>query len=655
LPLLVVLVACAFSLLDTVHWRASLHELLRLLIVFSFFWLTIQLCANVQRAVGLLTAIVLGGTWAAIQGIIEQKTNPDLAWRPFSFFLTQNLFAGELMLALPLSVGLLIYLRSWAQRTLRDSPYHLVALIVCDVLPLLASLLILYALGLTGSRGGWLAFFVAASVGFIAWLRSASQVKSSQRRWMGLAMVGVLVGVAFVALPLRVRLLEMAQGEQMNSWMFRWFTWKGAATMAATHPFNGTGIGTFEFIYPRAAETGFTRTAHQAYLQFAAETGVIGGIAFLLFIASVLVLTWKRWRTAPAEQHPLVLALLVAVTGFAVHNFVDYSWNTTTIALTFLACVAVINNQCPMTNVQWKLPRMGHGSRVTGHGSLRQRRLAFALLLIFCLLMNFTLQRQVAAETSRKDSEARLRMGNAATAKAAAQRAVSLDRSAVENHLQLAHCHAFEHINLQNKSAQKAAVAAYERAISLVPTDSRPYKRLAEFWRKVGDLPKERDALTRALRQNPHEVEMLVHLGKAEFDLKNFIAARTAFLRAVNLARAPYGKYPALGEVVDVNYARAYLYLSKLEFQMKRWDDAVNWLNAGLNVTQRALDKERQTWSQLRSLGVPVPREAAALSEIKELRGQLSAHLVEAYNQLGDKEKADEVAKRAEEERQDND
>jgi O-antigen ligase/tetratricopeptide (TPR) repeat protein len=667
LPLLLLLTTSAFSLLDTVFWRASLHEFLRLLMVVSLFYLTVQLCANVHRAAALMIAVIVGGVWSAVVGIHQQKASQDLAWRPFSFFVSQNLFAGYLMLALPLALGVVIYLRGWLQKTLRDSPRLPVVLAVSESFPVMAALLMLYALGLSGSRGGWLAFFVAVLVGFVALMRSASYAKPSQRRWLAVGAVMVLVGIAVLSVPLRVRLVGMMQGEQLNSTMFRWFTWKGTAKMAAAHPFNGTGIGTFEYVCPQFTETGFTRAAHQTYLQFAAETGVVGGVALAWLMVSLITLTWKGLRRAPAESRPLLIAFLVAIVGFALHNLVDYSWNVTPITLTFLTCAAIINAQCPMSKqmVCWVcsgLLRFAFMPTIANHSQPQQtgiwsvvarRRMAFALLVFVCSLFNAMMQRQVAAENVRAESEVRLRMHNLRAAAEEGRQAVRLDSSSIENHLHLAYCYAAEYIATRDNAARRKAVTEFERAIALAPTDVRPYKRLADFWREVHEPQKERAALNRALRRNPNDVGVLVRRGKIELDAKNRTAALVDFLKVAQLAHAPYGKYSALSDLVDINYARAYLYLSQIDTEMKRYDDALRWIEQGLDLTQRALDKERQFWSKLREAGVPV--QASAPSDIRQLRGELFEQMAKVYQQWGEKAKAQEAIERARQERMEDD
>ena len=667
LPLVLLLSACALSLLDTVFWRASLHEFLRLLTVVSLFCLTVQLCTNVHRTAALMGAIVVGGAWAAVVGIHQQKASQDLAWRPFSFFASQNLFAGYLMLALPLTLGIVVYLRSWIQKTLHDSPRLPIVLAVSEAFPVMAALLMLYALGLSGSRGGWLAFFVAVIVGFIALLRSVPHLNPKQRRALPIGVIVVLIAIAVFSVPLRVRLVGMMQGEQLNSTMFRWFTWKGTAKMAAAHALNGTGIGTFEYICPQFTETGFTRAAHQTYLQFAAETGVVGGVAFAWLMVSLIALTWKGLRRTPAESRPLLIALLVTIVGFALHNLVDYSWNVTPITLTFLTCAAIINAQCPMPKqmVCWGcsgLLRFALMPTIANHSQPQQtgiwsvvtrRRMVFALLVFVCLLFNAMIQRQVAAENVRAESEVRLRMHNLRAAVEEVRQAVSLDSSSVENHLHLAYCYAAEYIATRDNVARRKAVAEFERAIALAPTDVRSYKRLADFWREVHEPKKERAALNRALRRNPNDVGVLVRRGKIELDGKNRTAALVDLLKVAQLANAPYGKYSALSDLVDINYARAYLYLSQIDTEMKRYDDALRWLEQGLDVTQRALDKERQFWSKLREAGVPV--QTPLPSDIRQLRSELFEQRAKVFEQLGEKGKAAEAAEQAQQERTEDD
>jgi O-antigen ligase len=62
--------------------------------------------------------------------------------------------------------------------------------------------------------------------------------------------------------------------------------------MIESHPVAGVGFGSFEEIFERYKEsylsTGFKRSAHNTYLRVAAETGIIGFSALVVFLVSLL-------------------------------------------------------------------------------------------------------------------------------------------------------------------------------------------------------------------------------------------------------------------------------------------------------------------------------------------------------------------------------
>jgi O-antigen ligase len=95
--------------------------------------------------------------------------------------------------------------------------------------------------------------------------------------------------------------------------------WQEALEITVREPLLGVGPGMFAKTSPTAIADADARWAHSAYLQVAAETGVIGA---LLFTALVL---WAYGALYHSRQDArLVVIVTAATTAFAVHAAMDY-------------------------------------------------------------------------------------------------------------------------------------------------------------------------------------------------------------------------------------------------------------------------------------------------------------------------------------------
>ena len=92
--------------------------------------------------------------------------------------------------------------------------------------------------------------------------------------------------------------------ERTDSASFRVFTWLSTWEMINTHPFLGTGIGTFYLTYPswRRPQIFFIEEKHNTetdhpeneYLEVLYEEGIVGISVFLTLIILILVVGYKN-------------------------------------------------------------------------------------------------------------------------------------------------------------------------------------------------------------------------------------------------------------------------------------------------------------------------------------------------------------------------
>lgn len=152
------------------------------------------------------------------------------------------------------------------------------------------------------------------------------------------------VGVGFALLILGVVALRYpdfltSPGLAFDSERFvRVGYWLAAVDMSAAHPF-GVGTGNFAFFYPDYAEITpsyeyYSRItdAHSWFLEAFAETGILGGSAFLAFVLTLVVSGLRTGRSTVADWGPSLTALTVAFVVFSLMHltysvfYYPYEW-----------------------------------------------------------------------------------------------------------------------------------------------------------------------------------------------------------------------------------------------------------------------------------------------------------------------------------------
>lgn len=189
------------------------------------------------------------------------------------------------------------------------------------VLALAGTLVCGLALVLTYTRGSWLALAIALSVALLA---------VEARYFWGLVVVGVAGGLVVPGFLPRLASSFSTQGTAG----FRMRLWRIAGEAIAEHPLAGWGPGRFYDAFSATVAAhpelgvGYSMYgAHNSYFTLLAETGLIGGLAFLALVASV-VRSGVR-AVARATEHAVRLeaaALTAGLGGFALNALTSNSF-----------------------------------------------------------------------------------------------------------------------------------------------------------------------------------------------------------------------------------------------------------------------------------------------------------------------------------------
>ena len=656
--LLLAVLATFFS----VYKYASFLHLLQLADYLLVFWLARELLAGETWLRRGIWALVAGGAIAAVWGLREYVLTAiflgDHSWRIFGPFYNPNCIAGYLLLMLPLAVGLGLSAGTREKGAVPPAPaprrgkhkappppptageavprYEEIAALFATVTSALAFLL-------TGSKGAALGFLISAIVYAII----APSTGSRSGRGLRLGTIAMIVAVALMAAalpPIRGRILA-AFSDQSNSSAFRWYTWLGTADLVRAKPLLGFGPGTFQYTYPQFARAGFTRMAHESYLQIAGEMGVPALLALLLGVAAVVRTLWRRVAQAEGRARTLLAAGLAATAGFAAHNLVDYTWYTPAVALAWWAMLGVLT--APEASVE---PEPAAEEQPAS--PRRLRILAAAVLGISLVLTGLAGRSQLLQNAANEDIGLG-RYGIAVDELAAATHWNPLDAktfatlSGVEE--------AMRGNLVNNREALAAVISARERATQIQPTEAVQWLALGRLYRDWGDLPRAVAATQMALMHYPTYTKGLLQLARLQEQARRDDDALKTYERIVAIYDTPVRKYVAIEGTVDIAYMYAWEALARGADKRHDAKTALKYLRLALRLGQQYRESAAARKTIMQAAGGYDPEDALHVENVgpdiarrlvKQGDDLQSLTAAEFYQSLGDTQSAEEVLAR---------
>ena len=185
---------------------------------------------------------------------------------------------------------------------------------------------------LTGSRGAWGSFAVAL---LLLWLLAWQRGWLSLQRFLVIVSLTVLLGTLFHD-SIRTRLASDDRGAAYS----RVPLMNLAFRMINENPVVGVGPNNFAFVVDDYITPEFRNewiyTVHNRYLLIWAESGIVGLLAFVWFLAATLRAGWHCSRFRDRLIGPLAFGLAGAVLVLALHMLVDVFNDRPLLQLLFL-------------------------------------------------------------------------------------------------------------------------------------------------------------------------------------------------------------------------------------------------------------------------------------------------------------------------------
>jgi len=239
----------------------------------AFYFIGALLIDSIEKLIWLIYAIcavvVFYVYWANhvfLSGMMWHYSEYGRMGGPGGLYQDENIFAMLFVVGLPMLYYIGLSVKNWIIR------YGIWAII-----PLLW-----HAIFLTGSRGAMLALGVTTL--YIAWKSYNKKLSIGMVAGLALALIyqgGVIVN--------RVEWTkELATEPAVETLDPRLISWQVGFEMMMDHPFLGVGAGAFTRAFPFYSDTT-VHVAHNTFIQFAADSGVLAGLIYLY-------LFWLPWR-----------------------------------------------------------------------------------------------------------------------------------------------------------------------------------------------------------------------------------------------------------------------------------------------------------------------------------------------------------------------
>jgi len=326
----------------TLDQYGTLHGALKSAAYVAFFALSLALLDRRERiAAAAYTLVVSGFAQAMYGGLSALASEPGAV--AHGSFANRNHFAGYLEMCLSMGLGVLIAsLTGEVSHTWKQFFRNTIAWILSPKMRLrLALAVMVIALVLSRSRMGNTAFFVSMLVtGGIGLLLSKRATRSMVILLATLVVLDIFIVGAYFGVERVVERIEQTRFETEDRGDIAIY----ALRMWKDFPVFGSGLGSFHVVFPRYSgpvlPVSYTH-AHNDYVQFACETGIVGfSLLGLLVLMSFIVALRAQYVRHDPLLRGISFGSMMGIIALMIHSAVDFNLQIPANALAFMLVLA---------------------------------------------------------------------------------------------------------------------------------------------------------------------------------------------------------------------------------------------------------------------------------------------------------------------------
>jgi len=475
-------------------------EVLKLASYIGAYWAWSDLAAHDKRWRLLLGLLIFAVTMIAWYAIVQQSQGSRMVLnlerpevyglRASGTYFCPNHFAHLLEIVIPLCFALML-------TSSAGVPLRLIA-----GYGLILSLPVMF---LTQSRSGW----IGTVVGVGATMCMIGARRGRKYFLFTLLVVPLVFAAASVGLWMfsdifRERILDAIHGN------IRLRIWPDTLAMIRQQPWLGWGAGSYQWVFPRFRTIGeqmLFNYAHNEYLHFAAEYGIIGLVLFALVVLAVCGKLFRAFLKVERDRDAYLIAglfgCLAATFAHAVFDFNLHIFSNNhaiiLIAGTTVACLYASGHwkPRPLKAPAWFL--------VYGGGALAALLLALATAQVFLSYGLHYLGEQRREKFQMPQAESLF------------DKATAIDPGNWRPYMSKAHVlmtQSFWNFDAEAKARQaRNSVTLYDKALARNPHDLEVVFGLSKAYHVLGEQEKALDCLRKAAAADPEHLFYAAHLG----------------------------------------------------------------------------------------------------------------------------------------------
>ena len=320
------------SVLKSFGVSKSIQVFLMYMLFMAFYFVVINTVKTEKMYKDLMTVFVLSATavsiygfcqylfgWNVNQAWMDEEMFEDIKMRIYSTLENPNVLGEYLLLAIPMSVGLMWTKKKWLSK----------------IFYLGTTGILFLALILTFSRGCWIGLMVTAAA-FVTFV--------SGKLW-GLLLLALPV-LPFVIPDSIIKRFTSVGNMEDTSTSYRVFIWMGTFALLKDYWFGGIGMGqeAFTNIYPFYSYNGIVAPhAHNTFLQLWVETGIWGLLVFvfIMFMYFKYTAGIMKQHKKGSDVHTLSVALSSGILGFLVQSMFDNTFYNYRVFMIFWLVLAM--------------------------------------------------------------------------------------------------------------------------------------------------------------------------------------------------------------------------------------------------------------------------------------------------------------------------
>lgn len=503
------------------------EEMIRVLI-YAFLFLAILNNLHRHEHLQLLTfTLIFLCMVISFYAIFQFVTGSDRVWtflKPYHHrgsgtYISPNHLGGLLEMILPM--GLAWMLVSRAKPLLKVFLGY-------------ASLVIFVAIGVTVSRGAWLATALVLAAFFSILLYHRTY------RIPSAVLLLVILAAGFYFVPrtrfFQNRLKEITAKERLDDSM-RFELWKPAIRLWRENFWWGVGPAHFNYrfrVYRPEIVQAEPNRVHNDYLNTLVDWGVVGGALVAAALVLLFVGAYRTWPyvrgspgdlgTKPSNKFALVLGSTLGLLAILIHSLLDFNMHIPANAIVAITLMAMLTSCVRFTSERyWFTARMWAKVLCTlvllsGAGYLAQQEVVRAGEYTW-------LER---ADHAPAFSPAQLQ---------AWERAYTVEPNNFETAYTIGEAYRVQSWEGGDDYAELArkAIGWFERAIRLDPYHSSSYMRYGMCLDWLGRLDEGRAKFEKAVDLDPNGYFTTAHMGWHYVQESDYAAARTWFERSKRL------------------------------------------------------------------------------------------------------------------------